>query len=268
MANCRSAAVALALLASACADAGLAPGEKIPEKLADAPRTAPAARSAAAPAVGAKEALIAEARALRRAGDKAAAARTLERAAKEHPKDIPLMKERGLLALELGQVGKAETLLRKVLESLSPPDWRVHSGLGTALAASGKQQDAQLQFAKALELAPEHPAIINNLALSYALDGKAAEAEKLLRRVTAGKGRPRETDQAKQNLALLLGLSGRIEEARTLSAATLPAEQAKANVEYLKSAAAEPAQTPSGQQGAVAAARNLPAPTYQLGGKP
>jgi Flp pilus assembly protein TadD len=261
-----------ALMASACADTNIASDPPVAQPLAEAPvgkaKTRAAAQRTAAEASGAKETQqpIAEARSLRHAGDKAGAQRVLEKAAAEHPTDSALLRERGLLALDMGQVGKAEGLLKKAIDPRTP-DWRVHLGLGTALAASGKQQQAQLQLAKALELAPDHPAILNNLALSYALDGKLAEAEKLLRRVAVTEGQPSQAGQAKQNLALLLGLSGRIEEAQKISTATLPAEQARANVEYLKSAAAE--QTPNASAQAsrpVAAARNLPEPTYRLGG--
>jgi Flp pilus assembly protein TadD len=84
----------------------------------------------------------------------------------------------------------------------------------TALASRGKQAEAQAQFAKALALAPDHPSVLNNLALSYALDGKTAEAEKLLRKATALKVMT-DGNRLEQNLALVLGLSGKYAEART-----------------------------------------------------
>ena len=121
--------------------------------------------------------------------------------------DRRLQLERGLLALELGDAARAEKLLRQAHDPKAP-DWRLHSALGAALASRGKQQEAQVQFAKALALAPDQPSVLNNLALSYALDGKAAEAEQLLRKAQRSAGR---TPQMQENLALVLGLRGRYE---------------------------------------------------------
>lgn len=175
-------------------------------------------------------AALAEARKLRDAGRKSEALARLDKAAAAVPGDKALDKERGLLALDVGQVKKSETLLRRALDP-ARPDWRVLSGLGAALSASGKQQDAQMQFAKALELAPDHPSILNNLALSYALDGKHEQAEKLLRRVAAQQA---PTSISRQNLALLVGLKGNVDEARRVSESALPADAVRANISYLE----------------------------------
>jgi Flp pilus assembly protein TadD len=200
------------------------------------------------------------ARALRGAGAKPAALAVLERAAAK-AKDRALTLERGLLTLELGQADKAERLLRQ-LDDATAPDWRVHSALGAALASRGKQPEAQAQFAKALALAPEHPSVLNNLALSYALDGKAEEAEKLLLRAH----RAREAaPEVPQNLALVLGLRGKFDAAKA-AAGALPADQASANIAYLK--ALTGAKIAPGKADAEApklAAVPVP-PTYQFDG--
>ena len=57
-------------------------------------------------------------------------------------------------------------------------------------------EEAQAQFAKALVLAPNHPSILNNQAIAYALDGKAGEAEKLLRKAASGQREPRSRKNA------------------------------------------------------------------------
>ncbi len=196
-----------------------------------AERTAAADSGAARSPKPAAAAVIADARKLRLAGDKLKSLEVLDAAGDKDPKDKDLMKERGLVALEVGKVRQAETLLRRAFDA-SEPDWRLHSGLGAALAAQGKQPEAQLQFAKALELAPDHPSVLNNLALSYALDGKHDDAEKLLKRVTGTKGAE---PKAQQNLALLVGLKGNVGEARKLSESVLPPDTTRINVSYLES---------------------------------
>lgn len=179
---------------------------------------------------------IAKARMLRQNGDLKSAMHALQAASAKAPDDKALLKERGLLALELGQIADAKTLLGKADDPASP-DWRIKSALGSAHAASGDQAAAQREFSAALKLAPDHPSILNNLALSYALDGRRKEAEELLRRAAKS---PDRAAKAKQNLALLLGLDGRIEEAREVSESALPKEMASANISYLEKLKAGP----------------------------
>lgn len=211
---------------------------------------------------------LAESRQLRQSGQKAKALALLDEAAQASPQDLAIMRERGLLSLELGALDKARGLLKAAADA-GPPDWRVHSGLGSALAASGQQQEAQMQFARALELAPDHPAVLNNLALSYALDGRHDQAEKLLRRAAQSKVAKVET---KQNLALILALKGQTDEARKVAEATLPPAQARANIDYVTGVASvAPASksvaiAPDGVQRSADARAPGDAPIYRLGG--
>ncbi len=175
-------------------------------------------------------AALGKARKLRAQKKKAKALAVLEAASGKDPENKVLLRERGLLAADLGRLSDAKGLLRSSIDPANP-DWRTHSALGSALASEGHHSEAQKEFAKALELAPDHPSILNNLALSYALDGKHDRAEALLRQASrSGGGVDRKT---KQNLALLLGLKGRNEEAHRVAASVLPPETASANTNYL-----------------------------------
>jgi Flp pilus assembly protein TadD len=158
--------------------------------------------------------LIREARALRNAGKKAEALSLLDQAP-GRDKDRALLGERGLLALETGQMDKAESLLKKAHDPKAP-DWRLQSALGSALSANGKQKEAQSQFAKALSMAPDHPAILNNLALSLAMEGKHDDAERLLRQAASTAKDP----QAQQNLAVVLSMRGKPAEGQAVAQAT------------------------------------------------
>jgi Flp pilus assembly protein TadD len=153
------------------------------------------------------EATLAAARILRRQGDRAGALGLLDQAASAAPNDARLFRDRGLLALELGAVDRARDHLQRAVANGSR-DWQTHSALGAALAASGNQKDAQQQFAQALKQAPDNPVVLNNLALSLALDGRRGEAEQTLRRASAGKEKGSDARVA-QNLALLGRLGGR-----------------------------------------------------------
>ena len=161
------------------------------------------------------EATLAAARILRRQGDKSGALALLDQAASAAPNDARLFRDRGLLALELGAVARARDHLQHAVASGSR-DWQTHSALGTALAASGKQKDAQRQFAEALKTAPDNPVVLNNFALSLALDGRRGEAEQMLRRASAGKDKASDARVA-QNLALMGQIAARSEKPVTKS---------------------------------------------------
>ncbi|MGH1418280.1 MAG: tetratricopeptide repeat protein [Hyphomicrobiaceae bacterium] len=199
---------------------------------------------------------VATARAERKKGRPAKAMAVLDGAARKNANNKALAKERGLLALELGQLGKAEKLLKSAMED-DTKDWRLYSALGSTHAAKGNQQEAQAQFAKALELAPDHPSVMNNLALSFALEGRHKEAEELLRKAAVGKNAKLQT---KQNLALLLGMDGKISEARRVSRASLPESQAEVNISFLeslkRSAAKVSRATPAPKSEAIRAANS------------
>lgn len=202
----------------------------VPPVTTSAVKTAEAATAPSGPTLNPETAsTIRDARAIRDAGNKARALAMLEKSAGAD-KDPALLLERGLMSLELGQLDKATELLAQAHDPKAP-DWRQHSALGAALSAQGKQQAAQTELAKALALAPDSPAVLNNLALSYALDGKHAEAERLLRQASDPKGG---NPKAKQNLALIVGLRGNVEEARRLSEGVLPPEKVKSNIAFLE----------------------------------
>jgi Flp pilus assembly protein TadD len=188
------------------------------------------------------EATLAAARIMRRQGDRAGALGLLDQAASTAPNDARLFRDRGLLALELGAVARARDHLQRAVANGSR-DWQTHSALGTALAASGKQKDAQQQFAEALKQAPDNPVVLNNLALSLALDGRRGEAEQTLRRASAGKEKASDTRVA-QNLALLgqLGARSVKPDEKAVGAPLPPASSGPAKGEK-KAAAPTPVRT-------------------------
>jgi Flp pilus assembly protein TadD len=130
-----------------------------------------------------------------------------------------------------------------------------------------------VQFAKALALSPDQPSVLNNLALSYALDGNSAEAEQLLRKAQRGAG---QTPKMQENLALVLGLRGRYDEVRSAGQAALPPAKADQNVAYLRELGRARSEANAGEKSAAPpsaateparkATASLPQPTFQLGG--
>lgn len=171
------------------------------------------------------------AREMRLKGDRKKALVELERARRDKPDDRTLAREEGLLALELGQLDKAKKSLEAANDP-AKPDWHTLSALGTLHASSGNQKDAQQFFKRALELKPDHQATLNNLALSYALQGDLAKAEKTLR--TAASKNAGGAAHIKENLALVVGLSGKFDDAARIAGSVMPKERADQNIAYLR----------------------------------
>ncbi len=78
---------------------------------------------------------------------------------------------------------------------------------------------------------PDEPSILSNYGMSYALTGDLKNAEKYLRQALA---QPGADSRVRQNLALVVGLSGRFDEAQKIASQDLSPEQAAANMAYLK----------------------------------
>ena len=111
------------------------------------------------------------------------------------------------------------------------PDWRILSVQGTVLDQLGRHDEARRYYESALKVVPEEPSVLSNLGLSYVLSRDLPKAEEALRRAY---GSTRADARVRQNLGLVVGLQGRFAEAESIVKADLPAEEATANVAYLK----------------------------------
>jgi len=125
--------------------------------------------------------------------------------------------------------------------ALQPRDWRPISLLAVALEQSERGDEALAAHQKALGMAPNNPATLSNLGMYFATHGDAVQAEALLRRAVAAPGAGA---QERQNLALVLGMEGRIDEAERLQRQDLPPQTVSNNLAYLR-AAADPSPSPS-----------------------
>jgi len=123
------------------------------------------------------------------------------------------------------------------LRAMDARDWRYVSLLGVAYEQVSRTAEAETAWREALQLSPDNPAILSNLAMHYAARGEASEAERLLRQAAA---QPNAGLQVRQNLALILGLEGKLAEAESLERQDLPPELADANMAYLKAATSGP----------------------------
>jgi len=155
-----------------------------------------------------------------------------------HPSDRTLLAIYGRELMQAGQPDRAQPILAKAIAA-GASDWKIYSAMGSALDQQAKFGEARDYYQRALKIAPGNAAVMNNLGMSYALEGDLRQAEKTLREaseMSAGKSEPR----LRQNLALVVGLQGRFDEARQIASADLPPEQVEANMAYLQKMLAQP----------------------------
>src|SRR5437588_3040850 len=176
------------------------------------------------------EAALAYGQALRATGQRAQAAAVLEQATIAHSGNKALLAAYGRALADNGNSQAAFDVLSRA-HSPANPDWRILSVQGTALDKMGKHEEARRYYATALKIVPEEPSVLSNLGLSYMLTRELPQAEETLRRAHSN---PRADARVRQNLALVVGLQGRFAEAETIVKADLPADEAAANVGYLK----------------------------------
>ena len=230
---------AVAAAATGCASTGSSqwPESSGPFASAQAPRTEAdwrkemetwGARYRAQPSD--TEAAARYAQALRAIGQRAQAAAVLENATIHNPHDQPLLGAYGRALADNGNYSQALEVLNRA-HSPDNPDWRILSVQGAVLDQMGRHTEAQRHYASALRLVPDEPSVLSNLGLSYALSKQLPLAEKTLRRAA---DMPDSAPKVRQNLALVIGLQGRFQEAETIARGDLPAEEAAANVATLR----------------------------------
>src|ERR1700694_4793709 len=169
-------------------------------------------------------------KALRAAGQRSQAVAVLEQATIAHPGNKALLAGYGRALADNGNFQQAFDVLTR---SHSPdnPDWRILSVQGMVLDQLGRHDEARRYYASALKIVPDEPSVLSNLGLSYVLSKDLPKAEEILRRANS---RPDADQRVRLNLALVVGLQGRVAEAESIVKADRPAEEAAANVADLK----------------------------------
>jgi Flp pilus assembly protein TadD len=199
--------------------------------------------------------LMKMAESFRVAGDYTSAVRLYQRAATENPKHIESRVALGQVYERLGamdgaaiyyqqaldldknnmdaNLGLGQILVKqnrpeeaiKYLEDIaakSPTNYRIYSSIGLAYDLQGMHEQAQLSYGKGLSIKPDHISLLNNLALSFAIDEEYPPAIQLL-----SKALNLDYSQtiAQQNLIMVYALSGEEEAARTMAKNILTPEE-------------------------------------------
>lgn len=148
----------------------------------------------------------------------------------EHPKDREVLAAYGKA---LAGAGELEPALDAVRRAQTPeyPDWKLLSAEAAILDQLGKSADARKNYRRALDLKPNDPSVLSNLGMSYVLEGDLRTAETYMQSAAQ---QPGADSRVRQNLALVVGLQGRFDEAEKIASHELSPEQAQANVAYLR----------------------------------
>ncbi|WEX77537.1 tetratricopeptide repeat protein [Sinorhizobium numidicum] len=168
---------------------------------------------------------------LRMTGRNEQALAVMQQVAINHPTDREVLGAYGKAQAAAGQLEQALATIGRA-QTPDRPDWKLKSAEGAVLDQLGRSAEARLRYREALDLRPNEPSILSNLGMSYLLTKDLRTAETYLK---SAAGQPGADSSIRQNLALAVGLQGRFQEAETIARQELTAEQAEANVAYLRS---------------------------------
>ena len=138
----------------------------------------------------------------------------------------------------LAGAGELQPALDAVRRAQTPeyPDWKLLSAEAAILDQLGQSGEARNLYRRSLDLKPNEPSVLSNLGMSYVLEGDLKTAETYMRSASE---KPGADSRVRQNLALVVGLQGRFEEAEKIASSELSRDQAQANVAYLRSMLAQ-----------------------------
>jgi Flp pilus assembly protein TadD len=163
-------------------------------------------------------------------GRNAQALAVMQQVAISHPSDREVLSALGKAQAAAGQLEKA---LGTIARAQTPdrPDWKLYSAEGAVLDQLGRSGDARGRYRMALDIQPGEPSVLSNLGMSYVLSGDLKTAETYLNQASQ---QPTADSRVRQNLALVVGLQARFQEAEQIASRELDPQQAAANLQYLR----------------------------------
>ncbi|MEZ5871501.1 MAG: tetratricopeptide repeat protein [Nitratireductor sp.] len=147
-----------------------------------------------------------------------------------HPKDNDVLSAYGKALAGTGNFTEALGVIERA-QKPDNPDWRLLSARGAILDQLEQPDEARAMYRQALDIQPNEPSVLSNLGMSYLLSNDLASAETYLRKANQQRGAD---SRVRQNLALVIGLQGRFDEAEKVASAELPSDEAQANISYLR----------------------------------
>lgn len=194
---------------------------------------------------------------LRLGGADVEALGVLAAAYRRYPSHGGVQSAYGRLALAMGHDELAAGLLQSAVAA-DPGDWRALSAQGVLEWRGGRPSEAHGALIKAKAVSAEDSAVLNNLAVGYLLEDRAAEAASLLRQALASPSlNPVHAGRIRRNLAVALAVRGNFAEADRLAQAKLPRSLKHASASAIRrfmNISDAPAHRPAGWEARFAAA--------------
>ncbi|MGA8169556.1 MAG: tetratricopeptide repeat protein [Methylocystis sp.] len=154
----------------------------------------------------------------------------LQGTAIQNPTDMQVLSAYGKALADAGRLNEAAQILSRA-HTPERPDWSVVSTQGTIADELGDHDGAREFYREALKIRPDDPTVLSNMGLSYALSRQLPRAEETL--LFAAK-QPGADIRVRQNLALVLALRGKFEEAAEWSRRDLSPIDAAANIASIR----------------------------------
>lgn len=177
-----------------------------------------------------KTTAITYARALHALDQNAQAVAVMQGLAITYPEDMKVLGAYGKALADAGRLSQAAEVLQKA-HTPERPDWSILSTQGSIADQLGDHEGARTYYEAALKIRPNEPSVLSNLGLSYALAKNLPRAEETLRLAVS---QPAADMRVRQNLALVLALQGKFDEAEELSRRDLPPADAAQNVAAIR----------------------------------
>lgn len=185
---------------------------------------------------GDAETALAYAATLRSLGQRAQAVAVLQQAAIRNPRSLPVLGGYGKALAESGRFREASEVLSRA-HLPERPDWRILSVQATVADQLGDFAAAQRLYEAALRIVPGEPSVLSNQGLSYALAKRLPEGEAILRQAAL---HPRADGRVRQNLALVLGLQGKLAEAEAVLKQDMPPAEAAQTLASIRRMVSQP----------------------------
>ncbi|WP_162654400.1 tetratricopeptide repeat protein [Lentilitoribacter sp. Alg239-R112] len=154
----------------------------------------------------------------------------MQQAAIHNPEDRTVLAAYGKAQAGAGNLDQALQTIRRA-QTPDQPNWKLLSAEGAILDQLGQSVQARYKYREALDIVPDEPSVLSNLGMSYVLEGDLRTAETYMRNASK---QPAADSRVRQNLALIVGLQGRFDEAEKIARGELSGNQAEANVRYLR----------------------------------
>ena len=158
------------------------------------------------------------------------AEKNFEQVLKRDPMDLDALEGAAISQIKMRKFTTAKAHLETVV-SIDEKRWNAWNGLGVLADLDHDYSKAVAYYRKGLQLLPDYPPLLNNLAYSHMMGHQYYEAEKLLRRAVSQT--PEFDDRMNNNLALALAWQGNYQEALNIVSSIYGKAIAYNNIGYI-----------------------------------